>query len=286
MNQLQQIQFDMLCELTRVCNELDLRYFLVCGSALGAVKYKGFIPWDDDIDVGMPRRDYEIFIEAAMTMLPANLFLQNFHTEVNFPQIFSKIRNISTTFIEASVSRLDICHGVYIDVFPLDEYPAAKTQQLRIEIRKRLLMGKLSTAFCSPKSGRAAVWGVLGKMCHYEHRLSEISSELERSLLSWKGLPSNLICNHGNWQGKLEYAPYEQYGKGAWATFEGLRVRVPEKYDEYLTQKYGDWRTELPKEQQTGHHFAQVVDLCHPYTDYIEKLSDGRIRVRKSDGLN
>ena len=286
MNQLQQVQFDMLCELTRVCNELDLRYFLVCGSALGAVKYKGFIPWDDDIDVGLPRRDYEIFIEAAKTMLPANLFLQNFHTEVNFPQIFSKIRNISTTFIEASVSRLDICHGSYIDLFQLDEYPAAKDQQLWVEMQKRLLMGKLSTAFCSPKRGRAAVWGALGKMCHYEHRLSEISSELEQSLLSWKGSPSNLICNHGNWQGRLEYAPREQYGDGAWATFEGLRVRVPEKYDEYLTQKYGDWRAELPKEQQMGHHFAQVVDLCHPYTDYIEKLPNGRIRVRKPAGLN
>lgn len=63
-------------------------------------------------------------------------------------------------------------------------------------------------------------------------------------------------------------------------------MRVPEKYDEYLTQKYGDWRAELPPEQQVGHHFAEVVDLNRPYTDYIEKLPNGKIRIKKPKELD
>jgi hypothetical protein len=77
-------------------------------------------------------------------------------------------------------------------------------------------------------------------------------------------------CNHGNWQGKLEYAPRWQYGKGVWATFEGLRVRVPEAADAYLTQKYGDWRADLPDEQKVGHHFYEVCDLEKSYTYYMK----------------
>ena len=93
MNELQKIEFDMLKEVVRVCSELKLTYYLVCGSALGSIKYRGFIPWDDDMDIALPRRDYEIFIKEAQALLPENLFLQNYHTEPSFPQIFSKLRN-------------------------------------------------------------------------------------------------------------------------------------------------------------------------------------------------
>lgn len=96
---------------------------------------------------------------------------------------------------------------------------------------------------------------------------------------------SAIWCNHGNWQGKLEYAPKEQYGDGTWATFEGLKVRIPEKYDEYLTQKYGDWRAELPAEQQVGHHYAEVIDLNRPYTDYIVPLGKRKIRLKTAEEL-
>lgn len=106
--------------------------------------------------------------------------------------------------------------------------------------------------------------------------------KLEKTISAFSTGSSQIWCNHGNWQGKAEYAPREQYGDGAWATFEGLRVRIPEKYDEYLTQKYGDWRAELPPEQQVGHHFAEVVDLTRPYTDYVKKLPNGKITIVSS----
>ena len=280
MNDLQKIEFNMLKEVVIICSKLNLTYYLVCGSALGAVKYKGFIPWDDDMDVALPRHDYEAFIKEAQTLLPKNLFLQNYHTEPNFPQIFSKLRNSETTYIEKSVSTLSINHGVYIDIFPLDEYPADKAEQQRLERKKRKLYLKLSVIYSSKKTGRAALWACLGKIFYYDHKIGENVRSLESALSSYKGTHSDILCNHGNWQGKIEYAPREQYGNGTWATFEGLKVRVPEKYDEYLTQKYGNWRAELPPEQQVGHHYAEIVDLNRPYTDYIEKLPNGKIRIK------
>lgn len=102
MTDLQKKQLEMLRAVDKACEQLSLRYYLVCGSALGAVKYKGFIPWDDDLDIGMLRPDYEIFIENAQRLLPDNYFLQNYRTDPTFPQVFSKVRDSSTTFIEKS----------------------------------------------------------------------------------------------------------------------------------------------------------------------------------------
>ena len=78
----------------------------------------------------------------------------------------------------------------------------------------------------------------------------------------------------------MEYAPREQYGDGVMMTFEGVPVRVPQLYDAYLTQKYGDWRADPPKEQQIGHHFYERMDLERPYTEYIKRVVRGGRELR------
>ena len=78
MNDVQSVVFDILKQFLAICEKLNLRYYVVNGSALGAVKYKGFIKWDDDVDVAMPREDYQVFCEKAQELLPDNLFLQNY----------------------------------------------------------------------------------------------------------------------------------------------------------------------------------------------------------------
>lgn len=280
MTDLQKIEFDMMKEVINICEGLHLRYYLVCGSALGAVKYGGFIPWDDDLDIGLFREDYEIFIAKAQEMLPAHLFLQNYMTDPKYPHIFSKIRNCETTYIEKSVADLDINHGVYIDIFPLDGYPINEVEKERLEAKKAAFQKKLSCVFSTPRNFKATIGMLLRRMCGYNRKTAQILNAYTGEISRYATRNSLLICNHGNWQGKLEYAPREQYGEGAWATFEGLNVRVPEKYDEYLTQKYGDWRADLPPEQQVGHHYAEVIDLERPYTDYVEHLKNGKIRIK------
>ena len=182
MNELQKVEFDLLCEAVKIFSDLKLTYYLVCGSALGAIKYGGFIPWDDDMDIALPRDDYEIFIKEAGCRLPDGLFLQNHHTEASFPQIFSKLRNSRTTYIEKSISALPINHGVYIDIFPLDEYPADRGAQRRLEFEKQRLFLKLSVVYCSKKTGRAALYQHLNRLFHYDRHVHENVERLERVL--------------------------------------------------------------------------------------------------------
>lgn len=269
MTQLQTAELEILIQFDSLCRELGVTYYLVCGSALGAVKYGGFIPWDDDIDVAMPRNDYEVFLQKAPEMLPKGLFLQNFHSEPRFPQIYSKLRNSATTYIESSAAALPINHGIFIDIFPLDGYPAGKLAHKRLEFMKKQYTGMMYTAYDLPRSGKGKLLCSLFRALGVHRRTDRIAARLDRLIRKYPAVPGGILCNHGNWQGVLDYAPYDWFGDGAEATFEGLRVRVPVRYDEYLHRKYGDYRLDPPKEEQVGHHYYKVCDLDKPYTDYL-----------------
>lgn len=282
MTELQTKEFEILKEVLGICEKLDIRCFLVCGTALGAVKYKGFIPWDDDIDISMYREDYEIFCEKAPEMLSEKYFLQTYKTDCNFPYIFAKVRDSETTYIEKSNSEINMHHGIYIDVFPLDGYPQDKKSAAALERKKNILNLQRACVFKTNEnySLKSRAFLKLERILGWHRRVHSIVGKIEKLISQWSVKDSEVICNHGNWQGKLEYAPKAQYGEGAVAEFEGIEVRVPEKYDEYLTQKYGDWRADLPEEEKVGHHFYQVCDTEKPYTSYVEILSDRKIKVK------
>ena len=274
MTQLQQTEFEILKAFDQVCTRLGLPYFLVCGSALGAVKYGGFIPWDDDIDVAMYREDYEVFCREAGKLLPEHLFLQNCRTEPRFPQIYSKLRDSNTTYIEASARELPIHHGVFMDIFPLDGYPEGRAARQRLELRKRLFGSLVNACYDVPRSGAgklaALFWRSIGLTGHPASMAAGFEKKLRRTPVS----ASTVLCNHGNWQGVLDYAGKEVFGEGAWMCFEGLQVRVPERYEDYLTRKYGDYRRDLPEEEKQGHHYFAVCDCDRPYTYYLKKKEE------------
>lgn len=278
MTDLQAVEFELLKQFIAVCEELKLTYYLVCGSALGAVKYKGFIPWDDDIDVALPRKDYEIFCNEAPKKLPEWCFLQNYHTERKYYRIGSKLRDSRTTYIECMAENLDINHGVFIDIFPLDGQWKTKTEE---KIFKKKLADfeaarrvRLRYHRLSPQNIfmlRTNLYRLLFLLFGYKSNTAKEAEAFDKYIASFKTENSDIWCNHANSTSVLEYAPKEQYGEGTWLTFEGMPVRVPEKYDEYLTQKYGDWRAEPEKAEQKGHHFYTKCDLDKPFTEYINK---------------
>ena len=268
MTELQRVQLDILKHFLSVCDRLGLRYYLVCGSALGAEKYGGFIPWDDDVDVALPREDYEIFLEKARDLLPEHLFLQNYRTDPCFPAAYSKLRDSNTTFLENTVAHLNIHHGVFIDIFPLDGYPRSLFGTALLEAGKKLCQWKLFCAYEGNWKGKAKLLQRVGRSLGWHRRTRKTAEALDRLLSRYPLKGSDLWCNHGNWQGKLEYAPQWHYGSGRVTEFEGLQVRVPEKTHAYLQRKYGDYRKDPPKEKQTGHHGCKVCDCGRPYTAY------------------
>ena len=119
MNELQKCQLEILKEFIRICKENNLQYYLVGGTCLGAVRHKGFIPWDDDIDVAMPRKDYDKFI-TLQDQMKKPYFIQTYKSDKNYIYNFAKVRDSSTTFVENFFACSQMNHGVWIDVLPLD----------------------------------------------------------------------------------------------------------------------------------------------------------------------
>ena len=122
LKKLQETQLEILDEIVRICEKYGLHYFLMFGTLIGAIRHKGFIPWDDDLDIGMPRDDYDKFMEVAKTELDERFYLQNSDTEPRYWLSFANVRKNNTLFDEASLAKMpeDIHKGIFVDIFPLD----------------------------------------------------------------------------------------------------------------------------------------------------------------------
>lgn len=269
MNDLQKVELELLKVFIEICEKLNLNYFLVCGSALGAARHGGFIPWDDDMDVGMYRKDYNKFMELAPALLPEGIFLQNYKTDPQFPQVFAKLRNSNTTYIEKSMSHLHINHGIYIDIFPLDGYPDRPDEQKKLVYLKSLYVRQLTCACSLPKTLKGKLSVSAFRLLGYHKRTAKIAEKYESYISQYPVENSKIICNHGTWYKQRDFISAEFYGKGTDIICEGIKVRVPEKLEEYLTALYGDWRTPPPLEKQKGHHYYEICDVEKSYTYYI-----------------
>ncbi len=270
MNDLQKIEFDLFRCFADICEKLELNYFLVCGSALGAARHGGFIPWDDDFDVGMYREDYNKFMELAPTMLPEGIFLQNYKSDPGFPLIFAKLRNSNTTFIEPLLSNFNMHHGVWMDIFPLDGYPEDPGEQEKLAHMKRIYLRRSRCGYIMPRPLKGKIYAAILRFFGYHKKTDQTLAKYEALISSYPVEGSKIICNHGTWYGKRDYIAAKYYGKGSTAMYEGMEVRVPENLDGYLTALYGDWRTPPPVEEQKGSHACVVCDIEKPYTEYIK----------------
>ena len=138
LSSLQKQEFEILCEVRRICDKYDLTYFITAGTLLGAVRHKGFIPWDDDIDVVMPKKDFKKFSKLCRVELAKQYFFQNCRSEKQYPFLFAKIRKNNTFVNDMLLANLKIHKGLYIDVFPLVKCPkgenAAKLYFKLIEV--------------------------------------------------------------------------------------------------------------------------------------------------------
>ncbi|MBQ8849455.1 MAG: LicD family protein [Clostridia bacterium] len=260
------IELDLLRNFINVCEKLNLKYYLLGGTLLGAVRHKGFIPWDDDIDVGMPRGDYEIFISDGQRYLSEGLFIQSIETEPELLMNFAKLRNSNTTFVEESIKHCRVNHGVYIDVFPLDYYPDDEKGQRTVDRKNRFYTRRIASEYSFEEKGikRKTISAILKLMYPSSKNVLRKRQELFKSVAK-----SNLLANYCGAWGKKEIVPADWYGDGVMLEFEGIQVSAPKEYDKWLTQVYGDYMKLPPKEKRVPHHYVAAVDLEKPYTVYL-----------------
>lgn len=271
LEEIQRIAFDLFRCFAETCEKLGLNYFLVCGSALGAARHGGCIPWDDDFDVGMYREDYNKFMELAPALLPEGIFLQNYKSDPKFPYVFAKLRNSNTTFIQNVLSGLDINHGIYMDIFPLDGCPEDPKERKKLAAVKKRYQRRLTCAMTMPKNlclkGKLSV--AFFRALGYHKRTDKILAKYEAYISRYPVAGAKIICNHGTWYGERDYIAAEYYGQGSDATYEGITVRVPAQCENYLAALYGDWHTPPPEEKRKPSHTCERIDTKKPYTEYV-----------------
>ena len=260
-NELKKIELEMLKEFILICKRHSLKYYLLGGSCLGAVRHKGFIPWDDDIDVGMTLNDYERFLREAPAHLSSDYFLEWFGTEANTPFYFAKVKRNNTLFVEEIWRHMDIHHGIFVDIFPYDRIPdnplLEKLHRFEAKFWINCFMGKEVWLWrhcgkCEideplPKSwiGCAAIRAVVSVMSRKAiyKKMNRVLGRYNRCQTKYVNIvrmPKDQIA-----RADVENAVEMEFG--------GMMVKIPRNVETYLRHHYPNLRPVLPVEEQINH---------------------------------
>ena len=265
LGKLQKKELEIFCEFIKICEKLNIRYYLLAGTLLGAVRHKGFIPWDDDIDVGILREDYEKLLNCANEFLPSHLFLQSYKSDKGYHQPYAKLRNSDTAFIELSVKDNPMNHGIFIDIFPLDRCDLSIYNSRSYRLREKVYSMSASSLMKNNKLDfkRRLIRLACKLVCPNPKKALAKIDALRQSMKN-----GNMLVNFSGVYGDREIGPAEWYGEGETLEFEGITVTVPKEYDKLLTQIYGDYMTPPPPEKRITTHQTCVIDTENSYKNY------------------
>ena len=266
---IQAVQLDLLEKFAELCGKLGLKYTLSSGSLLGAVRHGGFVPWDDDIDVAMPREDYEIFVKNANGLLPSGYFVQHFTTEKDAPNVFAKLRNSNTAWICYEHEKLNINHGIGMDIFPVDR--VLKPEKLNRIARKTHTFLTLQNCYepsyikTIKSAGKKFIACLIFPLSRIigKRRLLIKQDKFNKDKKSGEWTTADVILRNK----LMPYKIFEEYEE---TEFEGKLFSTVKERDEYLKIVYGDNYMDLPPLDKRVVHVAKIVDCHASYTQYID----------------
>ncbi len=257
---LKKTELEILDAFDKVCRENNLTYFLFGGTLLGAVRHGGFIPWDDDIDVVMPREDLNRLSKIANEVFGDKYYLQMSEDDAAYPMMQAKLRKNGTVFEESVGCDVKSHKGIFIDIFPLDKLDAVNMEKAE----KRCKKAKLLTSIITYKSGYKSGMKKKTKLFAHIYALQGIKRIKEKRLkLMTKDNGSknvNTVCviaSNYNW--KKQLVDENVYFPPSKVVFEGKEYMAPNNIEAYLTSVYGDYMKLPPVEKRVTRH--PIVNL-------------------------
>ncbi len=274
-----QIELDLLKELLRVCQKHDVQLFLYAGSLLGAVRHKGFIPWDDDIDVAMDRDNYNKLLSVA-DEFSSPYFLQYALSDKKYFIGYARLRNSETTAIITNEESIDYNNGIYIDIFVLDEY-VENQKMLKKQLKTRDNLQKIINIYYrdyskivfksnSKKFLHKCFQGVLKRITHYEFWISQYNKCITKyvhktSRVTMMTHNINLLKNY--------WCKKEDFEHVIYVPFEDILAPIPQDYNTVLKRIYGDYMKFPPVEERGKWHEGIIhFEPDIPYKDYLRGL--------------
>ena len=263
---IQSILLSMMKEIHKIISDNGFTYFLCAGSVLGAVRHNGFIPWDDDLDIAMPRDDYERFLKIAPSILPNHLYIQHPGNEKKTHVMFAKIRLKNTLFEEEQNKGMNYPRGIYIDIFPIDnikkndfvfrtKVKIAKffKSMFFLQVRKdKIGIKRLVLPFSYLFPRRFCVW-IYKKLCstnkETDYRFESLSAYKFDKVIFKKDV----------------------FGKPTLHNFEDTEFFIPEKATEYLKIEYGDFMQLPPVEKRGIQHSISRLEFIYDDSRYFDK---------------
>ncbi|MBR0299752.1 MAG: LicD family protein [Bacteroidales bacterium] len=256
--EIRQIQLRMMDEVDSFCTANNINYSLSGGSLLGAVRHKGFIPWDDDVDLLMPRPDYERFL-SLFNKSHEDIKALNYRVDSNFPRPFTKITDMNTRI----VARNGIsCYGVFLDLFPVDGQPDSEEETRVYVNRYRSLNKKFykRAPIYRMTSNPLIMLKTIIRTRFYPPR-EETYAQIRDLLGSYPFESSNFAGAVTGGSGMGTHIPSSVYHEFIRREFEGRTYSTVKDADTYLKRMYGDYMKLPPLSEQRTHHFGKVYKL-------------------------
>lgn len=258
----QKLTISLLQEFIVICKKNDLRYYFTGGALIGILRHKGFIPWDDDIDVGMPRKDYDRFLEILKSNIPEGYGICNRYTDKNWHFAMSQFIDLESV-IEINLAEKPRTAHIWIDVFPLDGLPSNVIHRwLRVKhilfYRYLVQIAHIKTQVDAHKNRpwyEKAILDIfkvvpLEKLINTDKALDKMEKTLRKVDFDMARYAGNMLGRYR----EREVVPTKYFGLARKGLFEGIEVNIPEMSHELQTALYGDYMKLPPEKDQIAHN--------------------------------
>lgn len=269
MKKVWKVELDIVEKVLEICKKYDINYYTYAGTLLGCVRHKGYIPWDDDIDIVMLRKDYDKFMDVAIKELKEPYFVQCYKTEKKYYRGHIQIRNSNTTVIIDGDQYNDYNKGIFVDIFPLDNVPDDEKEKEKFikKINKKKKIISFSLLNYSPN--------LIKKIIKFFYKniywkILDVDKEIEK-LEKFVKKYNNIETKYSRNSGGYFIFENDWFKDKIDMNFEYLKLSCVKKYDELLKAEFGDNYMEIPKIKYKSTHGTAYFNTEKSYKEFSKE---------------